>query len=219
MSFCKTYGKTYNTWTAPISAQGVCADCFEAELNSEREAQPEEHVSAGQMAPSKKRHVPIRASSFIPRTRSKVVFALVMSSYCVTLSALIGAWARTANIKNPPPAFYLRGDATDVIESLLVAPLIESLILIGVFELVRRAHAPAAVQVFAAALFVSETHVWPWWPHAVIVLPAFCIDAAAYAYWRRRASWKIAFSVLVSIHALSNVIPTLSAIGRAMRHA
>jgi hypothetical protein len=219
MSFCKTCGKKYSKWTTPVSARGVCRNCFESELNSEREAQPEEEVSAAQVAPTEKRHVPIRITSFIPRTRSKVVFVLVMSCYSFTLSAFIGTWARTANIKNPPPAFYLRGDAGDVVGLLLVAPLIESLILIGAFELLQRAHAPAAVQVFAAALFVSETHVWPWWPHAVIVLPAFCIDAAAYAYWRRRASWKVAFGVLVSIHALSNVIPTLSAIGRAMRHA
>jgi hypothetical protein len=219
MSFCKTCGKKYSKWTTPVSARGVCRNCFESELNSEREAQPEEEVSAAQVAPTEKRHVPIRITSFIPRTRSKVVFVLVMSCYSFTLSAFIGTWAGTANIKNPPPAFYLRGDAGDVVGLLLVAPLIESLILIGAFELLQRAHAPAAVQVFAAALFVSETHVWPWWPHAVIVLPAFCIDAAAYGYWRRRASWKVAFGVLVSIHALSNVIPTLSAIGRAMRHA
>jgi hypothetical protein len=98
------------------------------------------------------------------------------------------------------------------------APVVESFVLIAVFELVRRAHAPAVIQIASSALCISVAHVWPWWPHAVIVLPSFCIQAASYHYWRR-VSWKDAFWVLVSIHALNNVIPTLSAIGRAMRHA
>jgi len=42
------------------------------------------------------------------------------------------------------------------------------------------------------------------------VLPSFCIQAASYLYWRR-TSWKIAFWVVASIHALINVIPALSA--------
>jgi hypothetical protein len=79
-------------------------------------------------------------------------------------------------------------------------------------------HAPEAVQVLVAALFVSEAHAWPWWPHAVIVLPSFCIQAVSYLYWRRN-SWKEAFWVVASIHALNNVIPALSTIAYAMRHA
>jgi len=92
---------------------------------------------------------------------------------------------------------------------------VESLALVAVFELMRRAHAPAAVQVIAAALFISEAHVWPWWPHAVIVLPSFCIQAASYLYWCR-ISWKTAFWVVASIHALNNSIGAVSAIGRAL---
>jgi hypothetical protein len=89
--------------------------------------------------------------------------------------------------------------------------------LVAMFELVRRLRAPGWVQVVGSALFISELHVWPWWPHAVIVLPSFLIQAASYLYWRSR-SWKDAFRVLVSIHAINNIIPTLSAVGRAMRH-
>jgi hypothetical protein len=54
MSFCKTCGKKYSKWTTPVSARGVCRNCFESELNSEREAQPEEEVSAAQLAPTEK---------------------------------------------------------------------------------------------------------------------------------------------------------------------
>ena len=162
--------------------------------------------------------VPIHFRSFVPRTRSKALFVFAMSCYCWTLTSFVSTSRYAIHVKSPPPAFYLRGDASDVIALLLFAPVVESLILIGVFELVRRAHAPVAIQILAAASFISVTHVWPWWPHAVIVLPSFCIQAAAYFYWRR-VSWKQAFWILVSIHALNNVIPTLSVIGRAMRHA
>jgi hypothetical protein len=52
----------------------------------------------------------------------------------------------------------------------------------------------------------------------VIVLPAFCIQAASYLYWRSD-SWKTAFWVVASIHALDNFIPAVTAIGRAIQHA
>jgi hypothetical protein len=165
-----------------------------------------------------KHRVPIRLRSFIPRSRSKVVFALAMACYSVALARLVSAWAYVSHVRSPPRAFYLHG-GSDTISLLVIAPLIESLILVGVFELVRRARAPAVLQVFIAALFISEMHVWPWWPHAVIVLPGFCIQAASYLYWRERGPWKDAFWVLVSIHALSNLVAAINAFGYAMRHA
>jgi hypothetical protein len=220
MAICKTCGKKYSRWTTPVSARGICGDCFQGELNTEagsREAALP--VAVVEVTEPRKPMVPIRLSSFIPRSRSKIVFALVMGCYGVTLGFFVSAWARVAHVRPPPRAFYLRGDAADIIALLLVAPIFESLILVAVFELVRRARAPALAQVFVAALFISELHVWPWWPHAMIVLPSFCIQTASYLYWRTRAPWKDAFWILVSIHALNNVIPALSAFAYATRHA
>ena len=162
--------------------------------------------------------VPIRLRSFLPRSRSKVVFALVMGCYCIAVGSFMATWTWVAGLPRPPRAFYLRGDAADVFGLLIFGPLIESLMLVGVFELVRRLRAPDWAQILSSALFISELHVWPWWPHAFIVLPSFLIQSASYFYWRR-ASWKDAFWVLVFIHSLSNVIPALSAVGRAIRHA
>jgi hypothetical protein len=221
MAICKTCGKKYSKWTTPVSARGVCRDCFESEPNNEPEIKPREDVSSSKTAPAEKRNSGrIHLRSFFPRSRSKVVFVLVMSCYCITLSFLSSALRRAAHVQSPPAAFYLddRDLVGNVISLLLLAPVIESLLLVGVFELVRRAHAPEVVQVLVAALFISEAHVWPWWPHAVIVLPAFCIEVASYLYWRR-SSWKTAFWVVASIHALSNLIPALSAIARAARQS
>jgi hypothetical protein len=144
-----------------------------------------------------------------------------MTCYGYTLASLIGAWARAAHIKNPPPAFYwfTHGDpAANLLSLVVFAPIIESLILIGAIELIRLARAPETVQVIVAALFIAELHYWPWWPHAVIVAPGFCIQAASYLYWRR-SSWKVAYWVVVTIHALNNFIPALSYIGYATRHS
>ena len=141
-----------------------------------------------------------------------------MGCYCIAVGSFIAAWIWVARLPRPPRAFYLRGDAADVIGLLIFGPLIESLILVAVFELVRRLRAPDWAQILTSALFVSELHVWPWWPHAFIVLPAFLIQSASYLYWRR-VSWKEAYWVLVCIHSLNNVIPALTVVGRTIRHA
>lgn len=220
MAICNTCGRKYSKFTTPVSAHGVCRECFFVELGQDDHVAPVEHVTPApdtQEIEPKQRMVPIRLTSFLPRSRSKLVFALVVGCFCIAVGSFMSTWRWVSGVSNPPPAFYLRGDASDVIGALILAPLIESLMLVGVFELVRRVSAPAWVQVVASALFISELHVWPWWPHAIIVLPSFLIQSGSYLYWRR-ASWKEAYWVLVSIHAINNVIPTLSAVGRAMRH-
>jgi len=216
VAICKTCGKKYSKWTTPVSARGVCSECFEAELSGEpRDVSP---APSAQETMPERRFVPIRLTSFLPRSRSKIVFALVMGCYCIAVGSFMSTWTWVARLPRPPQAFYLRGDVPDVLGSLIFAPLIESLMVVGIFELVRRARAPEWAQVITSALFISELHVWGWWPHAIIVLPSFLIQSTSYLYWRR-ASWKEAFWVLVSIHAVNNAIPTLSAISRAMRHA
>jgi hypothetical protein len=219
VAICRNCGKKYSKWATPVSAKGVCADCFQSELSKEHNVLPEEPpLFSETVAPAETRPGRLHLRSFIPRTRSPAAFALVMACYCITLTLFIGAWANVAHLRRPSPPFYLRGNPVDVISLLIAAPLIESLVLIGVFELVRRFHAPATVQIFAAALFSSLMHLRPWWPHAVIVLPSFCIQAGSYLYWRSH-SWKTAYLVLASIHALDNLIPALYAFAAyTMRH-
>jgi len=219
MAICKKCGNRYSKWTTPYSAKGVCRDCFEPAPGNEPEAGTTGLVPSPESVPAVKRKERVRLTSFLPRSRSKVVFVLVMSCYSITLSEFVSASRRVAHVQTPPKEFYLddRDPVGSAISLLLLAPVIETLLLVGVFELVRRARAPEVVQVLVAALFISEAHVWPWWPHAVIVLPSFCIQAASYWYWRR-SSWKSAFWVVASIHALHNVSPALSVISRATRH-
>lgn len=37
MAICRTCGNKYSKWTTPVSAKGICRDCFEAELKTEPE--------------------------------------------------------------------------------------------------------------------------------------------------------------------------------------
>src|SRR6266567_2154298 len=46
MAICKTCGKKYSRWTTPVSARGVCRECFESELENEREAEPQQDASS-----------------------------------------------------------------------------------------------------------------------------------------------------------------------------
>ena len=203
-----------------MGARGVCRECFFDELARDDVVRIE-HVTPvpeTQEIVPQQRMVPIGLTSFLPRSRSKIVFALVVGCYCIAVGSFMATLAWVAGVSSPPRAFYLRGNTSNVIGALVFAPLVESLMLVGMFELVRRLRGPARVQIVASALFISGLHVWPWWPHAFIVLPSFLIQAASYLYWRR-ASWKEAFWVMVCIHAINNVIPTLGAVGRAMRHA
>jgi hypothetical protein len=46
MAICKTCGKKYSKWATPVSARGVCCDCFEVELRNEREVEPQQQLSS-----------------------------------------------------------------------------------------------------------------------------------------------------------------------------
>jgi hypothetical protein len=211
LAICKACGKKYSKWITPVSAKGICGDCFQAELSNQEEDPRQEDPEPVEVAlPTQTKSGRIRFRSFLPRTGWPAVFALVMACYSITFSSLIAGWVRAAHLRKPPPSFYLRGDPADIVSLLVAAPLFESLVLVAVFELLRRFRAPERVQVFVAALFISGLHGLKWWPHAVIVLPSFCIQTASYLYWRR-TSWKTAFWVVALMHALDNLLPALSA--------
>ena len=233
MAICKACGDKYSRWTTPVSARGVCRACFEAELNgiprvtaSAVSSIPDETLSHMRQSfvlksdtkplervPPAKPKARIRWWSFLPRSRSKSVFAITMACYAIVLSYLVDAVVYAIRAERPPAEFYsiFHYPVLAICLLLVFAPLIETLIVIAVAELVRRARAPIAVQIFAAAWVISFLHIKPWAFHAIIVFPAFCIQAGAYLYWRRE-SWKVGYWVVVSIHLLFNLIPAISAV-------
>jgi hypothetical protein len=159
----------------------------------------------------------MRTSAFLPRSKSKIVFVLAMASYTAAAAALIRTIASAFGAQRPPLGVFLeRGYPTlEVISLVLLAPIIESLILIGLIELLQWLRSPVWLQLICSATISAALHV----PisHALVVAPGWFIMAAAYLMWRR-VSWKVGFAVIASIHALLNLNPAISTISYAIRH-
>jgi hypothetical protein len=162
----------------------------------------------------------MKASAFLPRSRSKIVFVLVVTCYIYALTALFAVIVRLFHFPPRPLQFWeTHGDPTaHIIEGLVFAPLIETCILVAIIELLRWLRVPTLALVFLAGALVAWPHsyAWHWGPYAFVVLPSFIIQAAAYLYWRE-VSRKRGFAVVASIHALVNLLPALYTIAYATR--
>ena len=146
------------------------------------------------------------------------MFVVAMVSYTMAAAALIRAIATAFGAQRALLGEFLkRGYPTlEVISLVLLAPLIESLILIGIVELLHWLRSPVWFQLTCSAAISSCLHL----PisHALVVAPGWFIMAAAYLMWRR-VSRKIGFAVIASIHALLNLYPAIWTIGYAIHHA
>lgn len=213
MAICTTCGNRYSKWTTPVSAKGVCRDCFRsAPVPAPEEAGPEELAPSPEDVPAPRRKERIRLRSFLPRSRSKVVFILVMACYSIALGRLVSTIVRAFHVNEPPIGLFANanGEPTaHVVDLLFLAPLIETLMLLILIELFRRLRFPGWLQVLLPALLIGILHSPGWWPRGFIVAPSFAIDACAYLYWRP-VSRKVAYGVVVAVHALHNFIPAVS---------
>jgi len=155
-------------------------------------------------------------SAFLPRTRSKTVFILVAACYAFTAGSLAEAIATAFGASYPLAAASVEGSLDfHVVDNLLLAPLGESLILIGTIELLRWLRFPVILQVACAAFVSAALHAFVSIPLAFVVAPGRLIMSIAYLVWRR-TSWKSGFIVVASIHALLNLIPTIFSVGYAV---
>jgi hypothetical protein len=192
-----------------VSARTVSGD--------EPEAGTSELVRSFENVPAPKREVRIRWRSFLPRSRSKVVFVLAMASYTLAAAALLRAIATACGAPRPPLSVLLKHGypGLDVIALVLLAPVIESLVLIGLIEFLRWLRSPVWLQLTLAASIcvLAELPV----SHAFVIAPGWFIMAAAYLVWRE-VSWKVGFVIIASIHALLNLSPAILTIGYAIHH-
>ena len=149
-------------------------------------------------------------SAFLPRTRSKAVFVLVATCYAFTAGALAQAISAVFAVSYAPvDPFAGSSLAFHVLDNLVFAPVIESLVLIGIFELLRWLRFPVSLQVVCSAIASAALHVFVSVGLALVVAPAWLIMAGVYLAWRR-TSWKAGFIVVVSVHALLNFISLIS---------
>src|ERR1700745_4229909 len=133
---------------------------------------------------------------FLPRTESKVIFVVVMVTYTWTITALLNSILRAVHFDITSPPFMATPQTHPFLcagEILVLAPLFESLTLIGIIELARFFRAPHWLQVFAAATFFGlthcfwfdDSHFFHWSLRGISIAPGFAIQGAAYVYWRR----------------------------------
>ena len=158
----------------------------------------------------------MKLHAFLPRSDSKIVFVLVMVCYALTATVSMRTVASACGVPHPGPGLLLeRGSpAAHVIVLLFLAPIVETLLLIGTIELFRKLRSPYWLQVACSTAFIAILHSEAANPWGVAVVPSFAIQSLAYLYWRR-VSWKTGYAVVASMHALLNVLPAISALGYA----
>lgn len=121
----------------------------------------------------------------------------------------------------PPPTGHATHTAAQwamhFSEGLVLAPVLESLILIGLIELLRVLKAPRSAQIILSALVMGLLHSFSWHPRALIAAPAFGIWAAAYLFIKDSSRGVLpAYSIIAAAHFLYNLVPALSDIVYAM---
>ena len=156
---------------------------------------------------------------FLPRSRSKTIFLVVMACYKVVFNRIItdviglGYYWRELGESLAAGLHPMRQiSGMYFLTALLVAPVFESAFAIAIIEAVRKLHGRVIVQVIVSVSLVSAIHSIPYVFHGVAVVPLVLIDVATYLYWRRRSVWTGVW-MMIGVHALYNayaVLHTLS---------
>jgi len=145
-----------------------------------------------------------------------------MACYSWTLTSLLQTVGYAIDLFPRPAELLAARQSENILIDLgwllLFSPVIESLLLVAIIELLRWLHSPPWLQLFASAFVLAALHCIPWPRRGIIVAPSFVIDAFSYLYWRS-TSRRSAFGITACLHALHNVIPAISTVGHALRHA
>ena len=104
------------------------------------------------------------------------------------------------------PMFIVDGAAT-VILLVIVSPLIETLIMAAVLELLLRFLPPAAaIALSAIGWGIAHSLVAPAW--GLVIWWPFLIFSTLYVTWSKRSVW-MAVAIVFAVHALQNLGPAL----------
>ena len=156
---------------------------------------------------------------FIPRSESRFVFLFAMYCYAVALGGISSQllvlgrfWEMRIDPEDNTARYVQPGlDDSTLVEVLLVAPVSESLIMIGIIELLRRFGFRAAIQLAASVSVSCLLHGVQYRFYAFSVAPAMFILAGTYIYWRHTSFW-VGLQMIVLLHFALNCLPALSVI-------
>jgi hypothetical protein len=134
---------------------------------------------------------------FLPDSRSKIIFFVAVTCYSFALSTLTGRlvrlcglWPKTVDpIRHVVRNVRLGAEHSPAWTALILAPVLESLLIMGLIGLLRRAKFSSTLQIVGSTGLVCSLHsamhlVW-----GFLVLPFFFIGAASYVYWRQTSFW------------------------------
>jgi hypothetical protein len=146
---------------------------------------------------------------FSPQSRSVVVYVLAMTCYSYTLNSLFSRIGSISNSVIPEGVPLLwrheRHWLGYGLVSLVISPLIESLILMLAIEFFGIIRLHKLMCVILSAAVMCALHWRYWWAWGIAVAPLFLISAGAYLRWRP-VSRRVGYLVLVSIHAAMNAL-------------
>lgn len=158
---------------------------------------------------------------FVPRSESRTIYVFAMACYTIAITSLGGQLAESLGFWVPASPTALSNAQWiralpwwyHALVDLLISPVFESLVLIGIIELIRRLNFSATSGIVVSTIFFSYLHTAtiPVW--GIICIPTFFIESASYVYWRRISFWA-GFQTIVLIHFCSNVPPFLYSLGQ-----
>lgn len=160
--------------------------------------------------------------SILPRGHSKAAFIFTVSCYGIVLGLinarlikLVGLWPSGSDSQGMTRYLEPGLEHATILRSLL-GPLLESLILIALIEVMRWLKAIPIVQVLVSTLVICLLHSTsiPIW--GLLVAPTFLVDTASYVYWRRVSFWSAA-QIIYIVHLCCNVLPFLTIVQRTLR--
>ena len=157
---------------------------------------------------------------FIPRSDSRLVFLAAMLCYQTLIAEVMSdvvsglhLWPTVVD-----PVTHVTRPARPGIDeagiwAFFLVPVVETLMLVGIIQLLRYFKLDAAFQVIGSALVFSLLHSLeiPIW--GLLVFPFFALDAVTFVYWRS-SSVSMATLMAFALHLLSNAIPNLHILAR-----
>jgi hypothetical protein len=149
---------------------------------------------------------------FLPRSSSNAVFIFTMTCYTFTLEYL---GARLIRLFVLPPTYRVDHLTSTPLVPLLISPVFDSFIVIGLIELVRRLRFNVVIQI-AVAVSIScflESPRPSFW--GLLKAPVFLFGAGAYIYWRPVAFW-IAARTIILLHFFYNAIVFVGVVGERL---
>ena len=142
----------------------------------------------------------VKLEPFVPRGDSPWIFAITMASYSWITEDFVRLILAFFDIISPSSGLLKWSGLLfyQAISGLLVAPILETCVLIGTIELLRWLKSPGWLQVLLSTAILVGLHAVGRGPLALIVMPSFAIQGASYLWWRpmsqrKRLRWSCVY--------------------------